>query len=202
MALNNRQNKFVEEYLRCFNATEAAINAGYSEHTARQIGSENLSKPDIKSAIQSALDESSMGAGEVIVRLTNQARARIGDYLKVVEEWTFYPLPMSEVIDAKEVVDDSDPDNPKTRINYWVRRVVVDVDKLINPELSEQIAEISDSPRSGISIKLYNKQNALMSLAKLRGMVVDRSENNISGEIKSAVTIYIPDNGRQNTDTH
>lgn len=42
-----KQQRFVEEYLVGFNATQAAICAGYSEKTARNIGSENLTKIDI-----------------------------------------------------------------------------------------------------------------------------------------------------------
>jgi len=49
--LTPKQEKFVHEYLVCANATEAARRAGYSHKTARQIASENLSKPDIKAAI-------------------------------------------------------------------------------------------------------------------------------------------------------
>jgi len=33
------------------NATQAAVRAGYSAKTARQIGEQNLTKPDIQSAI-------------------------------------------------------------------------------------------------------------------------------------------------------
>jgi len=54
MSLTPKQARFVEEYLVDLNATQAAIRAGYSENTARQIGQENLTKPDIQSAIQSA----------------------------------------------------------------------------------------------------------------------------------------------------
>jgi phage terminase small subunit len=49
--LTDKQARFVEEYLVDANATQAAIRAGYSENTARAIGSENLSKPDIADAI-------------------------------------------------------------------------------------------------------------------------------------------------------
>jgi phage terminase small subunit len=49
--LTFKQARFVEEYLVDLNATQAAIRAGYSERTARQIASENLSKPDIQQAI-------------------------------------------------------------------------------------------------------------------------------------------------------
>ena len=36
------------------NATQAAIRAGYSEKTARSMGAENLTKPDIAAAIKAA----------------------------------------------------------------------------------------------------------------------------------------------------
>lgn len=49
--LNPKQTRFVEEYLIDFNATQAAIRAGYSEKTARAIGQENLTKPYIQAEI-------------------------------------------------------------------------------------------------------------------------------------------------------
>ena len=42
--LTDKQKRFCQEYVIDNNATQAAIRAGYSEDTARQIGSENLSK--------------------------------------------------------------------------------------------------------------------------------------------------------------
>ena len=52
--LTPKQARFVEEYLVDLNATQAAIRAGYSESTARAIGHENLTKPDIQEAIAEA----------------------------------------------------------------------------------------------------------------------------------------------------
>ncbi|KDD79563.1 terminase small subunit, partial [Glaesserella parasuis] len=52
--LTDKQQRFVEEYLIDLNATQAAIRAGYSADTARQIGAENLSKLVIQEAIQEA----------------------------------------------------------------------------------------------------------------------------------------------------
>lgn len=54
MTLTPKQERFVSEYLIDLNATQAAIRAGYSEKTARQVASENLSKPDIADAIAEA----------------------------------------------------------------------------------------------------------------------------------------------------
>lgn len=57
--LTDKQRRFAEEYPKDLNATQAAIRAGYSEKTARSIGQENLTKPDIQAAIQEQLDERS-----------------------------------------------------------------------------------------------------------------------------------------------
>lgn len=51
MALNPKQQRFVAEYLKDLNATQAAIRAGYSAKTAAVIGCENLTKPNIAAAI-------------------------------------------------------------------------------------------------------------------------------------------------------
>jgi phage terminase small subunit len=53
--LTPKQEAFVREYLIDLNATQAAIRAGYSESTAAEIGYENLRKPQIKEAIDSAI---------------------------------------------------------------------------------------------------------------------------------------------------
>ena len=49
--LTAKQELFCEEYMIDLNATQAAIRAGYSEQTARQIGTENLAKPAIADKI-------------------------------------------------------------------------------------------------------------------------------------------------------
>jgi phage terminase small subunit len=52
--LTSKQKRFVDEYLIDLNATQAAIRAGYSLDTARAIGCENLTKPNIQNAIDAA----------------------------------------------------------------------------------------------------------------------------------------------------
>ena len=49
--LTAKQQAFCEEYLVDLNATQACIRAGYSEHTASEMGYENLSKPQIAEVI-------------------------------------------------------------------------------------------------------------------------------------------------------
>lgn len=183
LCVRNRQKTFIAEYLKDFNATQAAIRAGYSEKSARAIGSENLTKPDIDQAIKQAIAERTMQPSEILIRLSEQARGDLSVFFKIVEEWTFYPLPTYDIIDAKEVIDDSDPDKPKTRISYWVRHIAIDMEKVRDPKYSSLLHKFSDSPKNGIGIEIYNKQSALQILAKMQGMIVDKVDS--SGTIRN-----------------
>lgn len=55
--MTEKQKRFCDEYLIDCNATQAAIRAGYSARTAQRTGSENLSKPVIKTYIDEKLAE-------------------------------------------------------------------------------------------------------------------------------------------------
>ena len=57
--LTPKQERFISEYLVDLNATQAAIRAGYSRNSARQIGVENLSKLVIAAAVAKAKQERS-----------------------------------------------------------------------------------------------------------------------------------------------
>lgn len=50
--LTIKQQRFADEYIISGNATDAARKAGYAEKTARSIGNENLTKPDILTYIK------------------------------------------------------------------------------------------------------------------------------------------------------
>lgn len=63
MALTKKQKLFIEEYLIDLNATQAAIRAGYSSDTAKEIGCENLTKPNIRTHIDKAMAERSRRTG-------------------------------------------------------------------------------------------------------------------------------------------
>ena len=90
MKLTKKQEMFVEEYIIDLNATQAAIRAGYSKKTARQIGEQNLSKLDIRKAIDERLAEKKerliMKQDEILERLTQQGRRESTDYQVVITE--------------------------------------------------------------------------------------------------------------------
>ena len=57
MALNDRQIRFVHEYCKDWNATQAAIRAGYSENGAGQTGHALLNVPEIAVKIEERKEE-------------------------------------------------------------------------------------------------------------------------------------------------
>lgn len=81
MPLTNKRRVFIEEYLRCWNATEAATIADYA-HPGSQ-GHRLLNIVEITEEIDRRIDEKAMGADEVLNRLAEQARGDIDECLTV-----------------------------------------------------------------------------------------------------------------------
>ena len=86
MALSSKQRLFIDEYLKCWNATQSALNAGYSPRSAHTIGWENLQKPAIAEEIGRRLNESAMSANEVIQAIGEIGRSDISDFIEIDEE--------------------------------------------------------------------------------------------------------------------
>lgn len=81
--LTKKQQLFVDEYLIDLNATQAAIRAGYSVDTAKEIGCENLTKPNIQQAIAEHMAERSKRTGinqdRVVLELAKIAFVKMTD---------------------------------------------------------------------------------------------------------------------------
>lgn len=75
--MNPKQARFVDEYLIDENATQAAIRAGYSAKTAKQIGARLLTKVDIMAAVNGGrrviADRNALTQDEVIAGLRKEA---------------------------------------------------------------------------------------------------------------------------------
>lgn len=97
MALTDKQEMFCREYLIDLNATQAAIRAGYSEKTARALGCENLTKPDIQTRISELKaqrnDRVEVDADYVLKRLFDIDQMDVMDILlangelKPIKDW-------------------------------------------------------------------------------------------------------------------
>ncbi len=92
--LTDKESLFIQEYIIDFNATRAAKAAGYSEHSARQIGCDNLAKPYIRSEIDQSIQKRSertqITADAVITELARLGFSNMQDYIKVQEDGSAY----------------------------------------------------------------------------------------------------------------
>lgn len=83
--MTKKQKRFIEEYLVDLNATQAAIRAGYSPDTAKEIGCENLTKPNIRAQIDKAMAERSkrtgVNADRVVMELAKIAFVNASDVI-------------------------------------------------------------------------------------------------------------------------
>lgn len=106
--MTEKQKLFCDEYLIDFNATRAAIQAGYSEKTAYSIGNENLRKPEIQEYIQKRLadkeDTLIAKQDEVLETLTAIMRRETPETVVVTcrERKSYYDEKGKKVIDEKE----------------------------------------------------------------------------------------------------
>lgn len=104
MALKLKQQRFCEEYIKDFNATQAAIRSGYSKKTAHSIGSENLRKPELQEYIKKLLEQSCLSADETKKILSDISRSSLNDYftIKKVERTPRIEIPLSHHIKQLE----------------------------------------------------------------------------------------------------
>lgn len=137
MALTSKQQVFIAEYLKCWNASEAARRAGYTENSARAQGSRLLTDADISAEIERRKAEIIMSADEVASRLTEQARAGYAA--------------------------------------YFTDLGTVDIATLIKDGKGHLIKKIKPT-KDGLEVEFHDVQAALVHLAKINGMMIDRAE--------------------------
>lgn len=116
MSLTPKEHRFCEEYLVDLNAKQAAIRAGYSRHTAHQIGYENLNKPDVIKRIEELKvdrsERTKIDADFVLTRLAQIAEADLNDLydeagrLLPVQDWPLiWRQGLVAGIDVEELFD-------------------------------------------------------------------------------------------------
>lgn len=152
--LTDKQRLFVAEYLIDLNGTQAAIRAGYSHDSARQIATENLSKPAIADAIAEAqavrLAKAAMTAEEVLVELTRLARGNVMDYMRVGTS-------------GEPIVDFSDLDHDKASALSEIT---------VEDFVDKRGEESRDVKR--VKFRMHDKLGALGQLAKHHGLLRER----------------------------
>lgn len=155
--MNDRQKRFVQEYLVDFNATQAAIRAGYSAKTAYAIGYENLRKPEISQAISERL----MSADEVIARLSDIARGDIKDLMHISS--------MGYELELLSKDDDGEfKVNPHTKLIKKIKQKVTTIMPRTPDGEEKEIVETD--------LELYSALDALALLGRHHKLFTDKTE--------------------------
>ncbi|MFD2334676.1 terminase small subunit [Cohnella sp. GCM10020058] len=155
MALTDKQQKFVDEYLIDLNATQAAIRAGYSPKAATAIGSENLGKPDIRAYIDERMAEHSKRTGVNQERIIRElARIAFLDPTQLVN------------MDSAELKDDASLDDRAAIASVKVKTMSGEV------EMVER------------EVRFADKIKALELLGKRYGMWIDKQQIDVSAAVQ------------------
>ena len=172
MSLTHKQEKFVREYLRDLNATQAALRSGYSPRTAYSIGSENLKKPEIIEALRNE----AITAEEDLIRLTDIARGNITDLMDVTTSGFTIEL-MTEDKNGNKIV------KPQAKL---IKKIKQKVTTILAKNASSDDKEIVET-----ELELYSALEAMTTLGKYHKLFVDRTE--ITG--KDGAPISVDDEG-------
>jgi phage terminase small subunit len=160
--LTAKEEEFVRQYMVDLNATKAAVRAGYSARSARQIGSENLSKPYISKEISRALEER---CGVTVARVVDEL-AKIG-FSDIREVVSWRPGIVAQPVDEKSDIT----------AKVLQTRVLVKDSSEIDDDAARAIAQVSQGAQGVLRIKMHDKTAALEKLARALGMFRDRHEH-------------------------
>ena len=162
--LTPKQELFVLEYTKDFNATQASIRAGYSKSSAKAIGTENLSKPVIGEAIaivmKKRMDTVKLDSDFVLQHLGGMAQADIIDIIdeltgrfKPLKDWPKIWRQMIQGFDVSELFEGKGEDRVKVGEVVKVRFI----DRLKNIELFGKHVNVKAFENDGINIFFGDK---------------------------------------------
>ena len=158
--LTDKQAAFAREYVIDFNASAAAMRAGYSQRTAGRIAAELMQDARVQAEIQrltaAKAARASMEADEVVEQLVNIVRSDISD----VMTWG-----MSEVED-----DEGLPLTLPNGVAILRPNVTVFNSADLPRAITGAIAEVSMTDKGTFRVKMHDKGAAIDKLMRHLGM--------------------------------
>ena len=157
--LTTKQKQFVLEYLKDFNATQAAIRAGYSKKTADVNGPRLMGNDRIKAAVQEKIE-----ARRKKIEITQENLIAQWGKIAYCDPLNYVDIEEQTVESVEEVLEDG------TKVIHVHHRQALRLKPLplIDGTL---ISEISETKDGRIKIKWKDSQNALENLAKHLGIL-------------------------------
>ena len=160
---NKKHERFCREYVIDHNGTQAAIRAEYSEKTAKEQASRLLTNGNILARVeeldQAKTDELEITQERILKEYAKLAFTNSDDLMLYTDEYII-----------------SEPETDETPAVYKkVSRAYLKPHDDLTENQKGVVQEIRET-QTGIAIKLYDKKSALDSLAKIKGMFVDKHE--------------------------
>ena len=148
-----KHEKFAQEYCVDFNATKAAIRAGYAKRSAKQQGSRLMTKDDILVRVKELYDK------EV-------------NKLQMSPDRILRELSYLGSSDISEALDDNGNPLPIHQIPERLRRCISGF------EMVEERDETGEATGHQVKkYKFYDKNTSLTTLAKIHKMLTDKVEH-------------------------
>lgn len=176
----------MQQYLVDLNATQAAIRAGYSVHTASEIGFENLRKPQIAEAIQLARNEIAEKTGITVERVLKEL-ARIGlSKMSDVSTWGVKEIALGFDAEGKKLLPE-DIGNAVV-VRYQEAAFVTPFNSAdLSADILAVVSEVSITKDGSFKVKLHDKNAALTQIGRHLGMFTDKTEHSGSVSLKQAL---------------
>lgn len=175
-SFTDKQKKFIQAYVQCLNATQAAKDAGYAcsnDNSFAQTGKENLRKPTIRLEIDRLLKENTISPDELLGRISDHATGSMGDFVTVTDDFGIrLDLEKAELLGRL----------------HLIKKFKETENKRIDKEGNEYITLRRE-------VELYDAAAAQDKLMRFHSMYKDKSEVKLKGSV-DLVQFYIPDNKR------
>jgi len=176
---NKKHERFCREYVIDHNGTQAAIRSEYSEKTADAQASRLLTNVKISDRIDelddAKTDELEITQERILKEYAKLAFTNSDDLMLYTDEY---------IISEQET-------EGSPAVYKKVSRAYLKPHDDLTEDQKGVVQEIRET-QTGVAIKLYDKKSALDSLAKIKGMFVDKHE--VTGKDGSAIVInYKPE---------
>lgn len=210
--VNDRQLRFVEEYLVDLNATQAAIRAGYSEKTAYSIGQRLLKDVEVAAAIAKAQaarsEKTEITAERVLQELWDIATADPNELVQFRRGAcsSCWSIEEDEIEDELEEqahggalrrsraaglamlqggIKDPNPDCEVCGGEGTGRAYIPDT-RTLEGKARKLYAGVKVT-KEGVEVKMHDRAAALVHVGKHLGMFTDKLDLNVTGSLASDI---------------
>lgn len=171
--LTDKQRLFCLHYVRCFNATKAAIKAGYSRDTAMEQGYQLLRKPSVRDEIfclkQNRLNREMLDEHDIFQKYMDIAFADVTDFVEFGREQ----------VQVMTMYGPMEVENPETGEKVPLMKEVNSVRLLESTEVDGTLITEVKQGKDGASIKLADRMKALEWIAGHMGFATEEQKERV-----------------------